>query len=167
MAPSALRRRNRLRAEPPLHRGLHSHAGKAWLYHMPLLSSGNGVVSAVAALRELRMHQWYLHLRGRSLDRLNRDFCPEGLTPTRKKKKNCRWPLSSRPQQLSGKQTQITSSSLTRFHHPPPKVMPMYSNTHTTSSACGLQSMQFTAEARYIVKNCVNATDKGGHLRVL
>lgn len=41
------------------------------------------------------------------------------------------------------------------------QVMPMYSNTHSINSACGLQCMQFTDEARYIIKSTVNASTNG------
>eukprot|EP00045_Choanoeca_perplexa_P014840 m.177195 g.177195 ORF g.177195 m.177195 type:complete len:1044 (-) comp16813_c0_seq1:606-3737(-) len=38
-------------------------------------------------------------------------------------------------------------------------VLPTYSNTHSTSSACGLQTVQMVEEARQLIKNCVNGSD--------
>lgn len=39
-------------------------------------------------------------------------------------------------------------------------VLPTYGNTHTTSSICGYQSTMFREEARQIIKNATNCTDK-------
>eukprot|EP00730_Choanoeca_flexa_P019292 TRINITY_DN9419_c0_g1_i1.p1 TRINITY_DN9419_c0_g1~~TRINITY_DN9419_c0_g1_i1.p1 ORF type:complete len:1082 (+),score=286.83 TRINITY_DN9419_c0_g1_i1:146-3391(+) len=38
-------------------------------------------------------------------------------------------------------------------------VLPMYSNTHSTSSACGLQTVQMVEESRQLIKNCLNGSD--------
>ena len=40
------------------------------------------------------------------------------------------------------------------------QVMPIYGNTHSSSSACGIQSTFFYREARQIIKDSVRATDK-------
>lgn len=42
------------------------------------------------------------------------------------------------------------------------EVMPLYANTHSSASACGLQTSQYVDEARQLVKNAFNCTDKGG-----
>ncbi len=41
------------------------------------------------------------------------------------------------------------------------RVMPLYGNTHSTSSACGLQTSQFVEEARQTVKDAVGGGIRG------